>query len=82
MGAFISALFLISLCLSYFLEIISFSLEPHPVQRPLLPVVAGAVSLLHKSLVLWLNWDGLQNDASRRPKNDAHLEGNHKGNIT
>nr|XP_040016402.1 zinc transporter 1 isoform X2 [Gasterosteus aculeatus aculeatus] len=77
-GAFISALFLISLCLSYFLEIISFSLEPHPVQRPLLPVVAGAVSLLHKSLVLWLNWDGLQNDASRRPKNDAHLEGNHK----
>ncbi|KAL6116085.1 uncharacterized protein ACO6RY_00776 [Pungitius sinensis] len=77
-GAFISALFLTSLCLSYFLEIISFSLEPHPVQRPLLPVVVGAVSLLHKLLALLLNWDWLQNDASRRPNSDAHLEGNHK----
>ncbi|KAM8903154.1 uncharacterized protein AB9W97_007447 isoform 2-T2 [Spinachia spinachia] len=78
-GAFISALLLTSLCLSYFLEIISFSLEPHPVQRPLLPVVVGAVSLLHKLLLLWLNWDWLQNDASRRPKSDTYLEGNHKG---
>ncbi|CAJ1065403.1 zinc/cadmium resistance protein [Xyrichtys novacula] len=60
-GAFISALVLASLCLSYITEIISFSLEPHPVQRPLLPVLVGAVSLIYKMLLLlWLNWGQTQ----------------------
>ncbi|XP_075956973.1 calcium/manganese antiporter SLC30A10 isoform X2 [Anarhichas minor] len=80
-GAFFSALLLTSLCLSYFMEIVSFSLEPHPVQRPLLLVVVGAVSLLHKLLVVWLKWDQLQNeraDASRQPRNESHLEVNHR----
>lgn len=84
-GAFISALLLTSLCLSYFMEIISFSLEPHPVQRPLLLMVVSAVSLLHKMLVVWLNWDRLQDErggADRQPKTESHLEVNRKGNIT
>ncbi|XP_044059963.1 zinc transporter 1 [Siniperca chuatsi] len=78
-GTFISALVLACLCLSHIMEIISFSLEPHPVQRPLLLVVVGAVSLLHKMLVLWLNWDQLQDErAGRRPETKTHLEVNHK----
>ncbi|XP_034405070.1 zinc transporter 1 [Cyclopterus lumpus] len=80
-GAFISALLLTFLCLSYFMEIISFSLEPHTVQRPLLLVVVGAVSLLHKLLVVRLNWDQLQKErakASKQLKTESHLEENHK----
>ncbi|XP_070762127.1 proton-coupled zinc antiporter SLC30A1 [Enoplosus armatus] len=80
-GTFISALILASLCLSYLIEIISFSLEPHPVQRPLLLAAVGAVSLLHKMLVLGLNWDQLQDEraaASRQPETESHLEVNHK----
>lgn len=72
-GAFISALALTSLCLSNITEIISFSLEPHPVQRPLLPVLVGAVSLLYKVLLLWLNWVQMQ------AENKSQLEENHKG---
>lgn len=71
-GAFISALVLTSLCLSNITEIISFSLEPHPVQRPLLPVLVGAVSLLYKMLLLRLNWDQMQME------NKCHHEENHK----
>ncbi|XP_068441925.1 proton-coupled zinc antiporter SLC30A1 isoform X2 [Clinocottus analis] len=75
-GAFISALLLTSLCLSYFMEIISFSLEPHTAQRPLLLVMVGAVSLLHKLLVVWLQKERAK--ASRPLKNEPHLEENHK----
>jgi len=78
-GSFISALLLTSLCLSYFMEILSFTLDPHPVQRPLLLVVVGAVSVLHKMLVVWLNWDQLQ---AEKAGPESHLEVNHKGNIT
>lgn len=74
MGAFISALLLASLCLSYVMEIIGFSLEPHPVQRPQLLVVVSGVSVLHKMLVLWLNWGRLQDER-------AGASGNHKRNI-
>ncbi|XP_070684675.1 LOW QUALITY PROTEIN: proton-coupled zinc antiporter SLC30A1 [Pempheris klunzingeri] len=63
---FISALLLASLCVSYIMEIVSFSLEPYPVQRPLLLVVVSAVSLLHKMLVLKLNWDQLQDERASR----------------
>lgn len=83
MGMFISALVLASLCLSYIMEIISFTVEPHPVKRPLLLVVVGAVSVLHKMLVLGLNWDELLDwsKASRQPGTKSHLVVNHKGNI-
>ncbi|KAE8295270.1 putative zinc transporter protein [Larimichthys crocea] len=72
-GAFISALLLASLCLSYIMEIISFSLEPQPVQHPLLLVVVSIVSLIHKMLVLWMNWDQQQ-----ALQIESHLEVNHK----
>ncbi|XP_035536178.1 zinc transporter 1 [Morone saxatilis] len=72
-GPFISALLLASLCLSYIMEIISSSLEPQPVQRPLLPVVVSAVSVLHKMLVFWLNWDQQQ-----ALQTESHLEVNPK----
>ncbi|XP_078099750.1 proton-coupled zinc antiporter SLC30A1 [Sander vitreus] len=80
-GAFISTLLLTSLCLSYFMEISNFSLEPQPVQRPLLLVVVGAFSVLHKMLVVWLNWVQLQDEragASRQTETESHLEENHK----
>ncbi|KAM6972888.1 proton-coupled zinc antiporter SLC30A1 [Aplochiton taeniatus] len=38
-GALMSALFLASLCISVCLEIFSHTLQPHPIQRPLLAVV-------------------------------------------
>ncbi|XP_050934866.1 uncharacterized protein LOC108889245 isoform X6 [Lates calcarifer] len=81
MGAFLSSLILISLSISYLIMIINFFLEPRLVQRPLLLVVIGVVSLLHKMLVLWLNWDQLQEEmtgASRQPETKSHLEVNHK----
>ncbi|KAM4566771.1 uncharacterized protein PAE49_010275 isoform 1-T2 [Odontesthes bonariensis] len=80
-GVFISSLLLASLCISYFLEIISFILEPHPVKHPLLPVVVGGVSLLLKMLVFGLNWAQLQDEraeSSRREEFESHLEVNHK----
>ncbi|XP_056229300.1 uncharacterized protein LOC130167309 [Seriola aureovittata] len=80
-GVFMSSLLLASLSISYLMEIISFSLEPQPVQRPLLLVVVGAVSLLYKILVLWLNWGQLQEDraeASGQPEIESHLDVNHK----
>ncbi|XP_034557177.1 zinc/cadmium resistance protein [Notolabrus celidotus] len=80
-GAFISALVLTSLCLSYITEIVSYSVEPHPVQRPLLPVLVGAVSLLYKMLLLWLNWgqmEDTQPGVVRQSENKCHLEENHK----
>ncbi|TKS80990.1 Zinc transporter 1 [Collichthys lucidus] len=72
-GAFISALLLASLCLSYIMEIISFSLEPQPVQHPLLLVVVSVVSLIHKMLVLWMKLDQQQ-----ALQIESHLEVNHK----
>uniref|UniRef100_A0A1A8MJD7 Cation efflux protein cytoplasmic domain-containing protein n=1 Tax=Nothobranchius pienaari TaxID=704102 RepID=A0A1A8MJD7_9TELE len=60
LGVFISALLLTSLCISYFLEIISQILDPHPVQLPLLPVAVGVAGLLCKVLPFVLNWDQLQ----------------------
>uniref|UniRef100_A0A8C9YD27 Cation efflux protein cytoplasmic domain-containing protein n=1 Tax=Sander lucioperca TaxID=283035 RepID=A0A8C9YD27_SANLU len=63
------------------MEISNFSLEPEPVQRPLLLVVVGAFSVLHKMLVVWLNWVQLQDEragASRQTETESHLEENHK----
>ncbi|KAF3692740.1 Zinc transporter 1 [Channa argus] len=62
-------------------EIISFSLEPQPVQRPLLLVVVGAVSLLHKMLLLRLNWSQLHDDRAKthgQPETESDVEVNHK----
>ncbi|XP_071784019.1 uncharacterized protein LOC139933728 [Centroberyx gerrardi] len=58
-GALISALLLASLCVSYCIEILSHTLQPHPIQRPLLAMVVAAVSLLHKLLLLGLSWGRL-----------------------
>ncbi|KAI3354255.1 hypothetical protein L3Q82_018786, partial [Scortum barcoo] len=75
-GTFISTLLLACLCLSYLMEIIGYLLEPHPVQLPLLLVVVGTVSLLHKMLVLRLNWDHQLQD--ERPRVESHVEENRK----
>lgn len=83
-GVFISSLLLVSLSISYFMEIISFILTPHPVQRPLLPVVVGAVSLLHKMLLFGLNCDQVQDagaKSDRQTETESHLETNHRGNA-
>ncbi|XP_065816840.1 proton-coupled zinc antiporter SLC30A1 [Labrus bergylta] len=80
-GAFISALVLTSLCLSCVTEIISFSLDPHPVQHPPLPVLVGAISLLYKMLLLWLKWDQMKQEqagAGRQLETKSHFEVNHK----
>ncbi|XP_023129513.1 uncharacterized protein LOC111570809 isoform X2 [Amphiprion ocellaris] len=78
-GAFISALLLASLCTSYLMEIVSFCLDPHPVQRPLLLLVVGAAGLLHKMLVFGLNWDQLQDEklvGSRQLETESHIQVN------
>ncbi|XP_062275539.1 uncharacterized protein LOC133980761 isoform X2 [Scomber scombrus] len=80
-GAFFAVLTLASLCMSYLLEIISFAMEPQPVQHPQLLVPVAALSLLHKMLVLWLSWDQLQRErgwATRERDTECHLEVNHK----
>lgn len=84
-GFFFSVLVLVSMCMSYLLEIISFLTDAQPVQRPLLLVIIGAVSLLHKMLVLGLSWDQRQGErvwTARKQDTECHLEVNHKGNIT
>lgn len=81
-GRFVSSLLLVSLCISYFMEIISFILEPHPVQHPLLPVVIGAVSLLCKLTVFVLNWtQDHWAQRNRKAETESHLEINHNGNL-
>lgn len=81
-SVFISSLLLVSMCVSYFLEIISFMVKPHPVQHPRLPVVVGAGSLLLKMLLFVLDWDELldkQAEICRQAETEPHLEINHKG---
>lgn len=51
-GAVVSALLLGSLCVSITLEIITHTLQPHVIKRPLLATVVGAASLLFNSLIL------------------------------
>ncbi|XP_038162251.1 zinc/cadmium resistance protein isoform X1 [Cyprinodon tularosa] len=78
---FISSLVLVSLCVSYCLEIISFIVKPHPVQHPLIPVVVGAGSLLYKLLLIILDCDELQDKKAEicsRIRTEPHLHINHK----
>ncbi|XP_027855127.1 zinc transporter 1 [Xiphophorus couchianus] len=81
-GVFISYLLLVSLCVAYFLEIMGFMVKPHPVHHPLLPVVVGAGSLLHKMLLFVLDWDELLDKKAgscrRRVETEPHLEMNYK----
>ncbi|XP_042151799.1 probable zinc transporter protein DDB_G0282067 [Oncorhynchus tshawytscha] len=56
LGALISALLLAALCVSVSLDILSHTLQPHPIQHPLLATVMGVVSLLYNLLVLGLSW--------------------------
>ncbi|XP_029628244.1 probable zinc transporter protein DDB_G0282067 [Salmo trutta] len=65
LGALISALLLAALCVSVSLEILSHTLQPHPIQRPLLATVMGAVSLLYNLLVLGLSWGSLLETKTR-----------------
>ncbi|XP_036441689.1 zinc transporter 1 [Colossoma macropomum] len=51
-GAAVSALLLGSLCVSISLEIITHTLQPHVIKRPLLATVVGAASLLFNTLIL------------------------------
>ncbi|XP_029922241.1 zinc transporter 10 [Myripristis murdjan] len=59
--AMISALLLASLCVSYCIKILNSVMQPQPTQRPLMATVVGAVSVLHKLLVLGLSWGQLLN---------------------
>ncbi|XP_047246542.1 zinc/cadmium resistance protein isoform X2 [Girardinichthys multiradiatus] len=80
-GIFMSSLLLVSLCVSYFLEIISFMVKPHPVQRPLLPVVVGAWSLLQKMLLFVMDCSKLldkKTESCSHAESERHLEINHK----
>ncbi|KAM7399310.1 hypothetical protein PAMP_018591 [Pampus punctatissimus] len=79
-GAFSSVLIMASLCMSYILEIISVATEPQPVRRPVLLVAIGAISLLHKMLMLGLNWDQLKGKRgwdAREPETKCHIEVNY-----
>ncbi|XP_053478361.1 zinc transporter 10 isoform X1 [Ictalurus furcatus] len=51
-GGLISALLLCSLCVSFSFDILSHTLQPHPIQRPLLATAVGAVSLMFNLLLL------------------------------
>lgn len=51
-GGLISALLLSSLCVSIGFDILGHTLQPHPIQRPLLATAVGAVSLLFNLLLL------------------------------
>ncbi|XP_068601844.1 proton-coupled zinc antiporter SLC30A1 [Brachionichthys hirsutus] len=73
-GDFFSSLLLLSLCVSYVLEIISCSLEIRPILHPLTLAGVSVVSLLHKMLVLWLKWDREQAPGTEAPT--GHLRGN------
>ncbi|KAM4627543.1 uncharacterized protein ACJ7VT_002483 [Polymixia lowei] len=76
-GRLVSALLLASLCVSICLEIITHILQPHPIQRPLLAVLVGALSLLHNLLVLGLSWGQLQGcrtEAFWEVETRSHLE--------
>lgn len=77
LGTFITALFLTTLCISYFLELGTICMAPKPIQQPLLLVVVTGVSLFHKMLMLWLNWDH-----QKAPEAESHVDINHKGNTT
>ncbi|XP_054901411.1 proton-coupled zinc antiporter SLC30A1 [Poeciliopsis prolifica] len=77
-GVFVSYLLLVSLCVAYFLEIMGFLVKPHPVHHPLLPVLIGAGSLLHKMLLFVLDWDELLDKKAgscrRRVETEPRLE--------
>ena len=84
-GDFLSSLLLALLSISYSLKILSFSIDPHPVQHHLLVVFVTALSLLYKILVLSVTWVQLMEEragATRHPEAESQLEVNHKGNIT
>ncbi|KAM8768158.1 uncharacterized protein AB9X84_020351 [Acanthopagrus schlegelii] len=73
LGTFITALCLTTLCLSYFMEVGTKYMALKPTKQPLLLVVVTAVSLVHKMLMLWLNWDHQQ-----ALDTESHVEVNHK----
>ncbi|XP_034025117.1 uncharacterized protein LOC117509506 [Thalassophryne amazonica] len=72
-GFFISALFLNFLSIAYCMEILCFIQHPHPVQRPLVPVVIATFSLLQKMLMLRLSLGQQMGD--KETKSDLEVSG-------
>nr|XP_057936492.1 proton-coupled zinc antiporter SLC30A1 [Doryrhamphus excisus] len=77
-GVFVSALLLASLCIACLMDVISFPLDTHPVERPSLLVAVGVVSLLHNVTVLWITWKQQQGGPKPKPKPDCYIEVNHE----
>lgn len=84
LGALISALLLAALCVTVSLDILSHTLQPHPIQRPLLATVMGAVSLLYNLLLLglsWGNWLGTKTRAAWEGEESSVLGVNGKVTV-
>ncbi|XP_077422386.1 proton-coupled zinc antiporter SLC30A1 [Vanacampus margaritifer] len=79
-GVFVSALLLVSLCVSSLLEMISSSVAMHPVERPWLLVAVGVVSVLHNVAVLVMTWRrrGAGGGAGAGGEHECYIEVNHK----
>ncbi|XP_049580804.1 proton-coupled zinc antiporter SLC30A1 isoform X2 [Syngnathus scovelli] len=77
-GVFISALLLVSLCVSCLLEIISHqSVGMHPVEQPWLLAAAGVVGLLHNVMVLVMTWRRRGAGAQAGREHECYIEVNH-----
>ncbi|XP_077398339.1 proton-coupled zinc antiporter SLC30A1 [Festucalex cinctus] len=77
-GVFVSALLLVSLCVSSLLEMIGSSVEMHPVERPWLLVAVGVVSVLHNVAVLVMTWRRRRGGAEAGGEHECYIEVNHK----
>lgn len=79
---FISTLLLASLCISYFMEIVHFFLEPHPAHQPQLLVLVGAASTLYKMLLFGLSlWHKKTGSGWQQRETESIQPGNQQGNI-
>lgn len=72
-GGLISALLLSSLCVSISFDILSHTLQPHPIQHPLLATALGAVSLLFNLLLLV--WGRSRQTEVRKGETEAPVGG-------
>ncbi|KAK1785306.1 hypothetical protein P4O66_018702, partial [Electrophorus voltai] len=77
-GALVSDLLLACLCVSFLLEILSHTLQPRPIRRPLLATVVGAVSLLFNGLMLvWRRGRGTDAGADGSSTSPPAIQYNH-----
>ncbi|XP_019743297.1 zinc transporter 1 isoform X1 [Hippocampus comes] len=77
-GVFISALLLTSLCVSCLLEMVSSSVEMHPVERPWLLVAVGVVGVLHNVAVFGMTRQRRGAQACAGGEHECYIEVNHK----